>query len=165
MIEMMTCCGDCSHYTKDHRCGCTESKEYGKRQFSNVCWKCPNFDGRLYPWDTEKAHTIGERPSTFGLVDPKDPTKFISEEHIRDASAISSCTRMEQEDGTVCYFFGNTCTRVRETMDGEKIKLEPVAGDQVACGEWTDLPVDRVHGYCTLLERHLNAGCGKGAMV
>lgn len=79
MIKMMTCCGNCSHYSKDHRCGNPECKEYGKPQLSNVCWSCPCFDGALYPWDTEKAHTIGERPSTFGRVDPRDPTKFISE--------------------------------------------------------------------------------------
>ena len=84
MIKMMTCCGNCSHYSKDHRCGNPECKEYGKPQLSNVCWSCPCFDGALYPWDTEKAHTIGERPCTFGRVDPRDPTKFISEREYKE---------------------------------------------------------------------------------
>ena len=77
-------------------------------------------------------------------------------EQMRDVAAIPHLTRTEQGDGTVCYFFGDTCIRVRETHEEDMIHLEPAAGDQAACGEWVDLPVDRVHGYCTLLERHLN---------
>ena len=37
-----------------------------------------------------------------------------------------------------------------------KIRLEPLAGNQRTDDEWTDLPMDRVYGYCTLLEQHLN---------
>lgn len=77
-------------------------------------------------------------------------------EQMQDAAAIPRLTRSAQDDATVCYFFGNTTIRVQESIDNGKIKLEPVAGDQVACGEWVELSVDRVHGYCTLLERHLN---------
>ena len=77
-------------------------------------------------------------------------------EWMRDVDAIPNLTRMEQEDGTVCYFFGNTTIQVLETTENGRITLEPVAGDQTACGEWVELPVDRVYGYCTLLERHLN---------
>ena len=77
-------------------------------------------------------------------------------EQMRDATAISNLDRMEQDDRTVCYFFGDTCIRVRESEDNGKIRLEPVSGDQTACGEWVDLSIDRVYGYCTLLERHLN---------
>lgn len=77
-------------------------------------------------------------------------------ERMRDAAAIPGAERTEQEDGTVCWFFGDTCIRVREAMDSGRVRLEPVSGDQVACGEWTDLSIDRVHGYCTLLERHVN---------
>ena len=77
-------------------------------------------------------------------------------EQMRDTAAIPSLTRMEQDDGTVCYFFGDTCIRVRESHENGKIRLEPVSGDQTACGEWVDLTIDRVYGYCTLLERHLN---------
>lgn len=79
-------------------------------------------------------------------------------ERMRDAAAIPHYTRTEQKDGTVCYFFGDTCIRVRETMAEGKLQLEPVTGDQTACGEWVDLPIDRVYGYCTLLVRHLNRG-------
>ena len=77
-------------------------------------------------------------------------------ERMRDAAAIPRAQRTEQEDGAVCWFFGDTCIRVHETVDGDRIRLEPVSGNQVACGEWTELPIDRVHGYCTLLERHIN---------
>lgn len=76
-------------------------------------------------------------------------------ERMRDAAAIPKAERAEQPDGTVCYFFGDTCIRARESReDGEKIRLEPVSGDQAACGQWADMPMDRVYGYCTLLERH-----------
>ena len=77
-------------------------------------------------------------------------------EQMQDTAAITSLTRMEQDDGTICYFFGDTCIRVRESHEEGKIHLEPVAGDQTACGEWVDLPIDRVYGYCTLLERQVN---------
>ncbi len=77
-------------------------------------------------------------------------------EHMRDAAAIPNHTRMEQDDGTVCYFFGDTCISVCEIKDNGKINLIPVSGDQVACGEWTELSIDRIYGYCTLLNRHLN---------
>lgn len=76
-------------------------------------------------------------------------------EQMRDAAAIPKAERAEQEDGTVCWFFGDTCIRTRESREDGKVRLEPVAGDQAACGEWTDLPMDRVYGYCTLLERML----------
>ena len=77
-------------------------------------------------------------------------------EKMQDAAAIPDCARVAQDDGTVCYFFGNTTIRVMEISKNGRITLEPVAGDQTACGEWVELPVDRVCGYCTLLERHLN---------
>lgn len=81
-------------------------------------------------------------------------------EHMRDAAAIPRAQRTEQEDGSVCWFFGDTCIRAREVADGGRIRLEPVSGDQTACGEWADLPIDRVYGYCTLLERHINGRAG-----
>ena len=77
-------------------------------------------------------------------------------EQMRDVAAIPNYSRTMQIDGTAFYFFGDTCIRVRESCEDGKLSLEPVSGDQAACGEWVDLPVDRVHGYCTLLERHLN---------
>ena len=77
-------------------------------------------------------------------------------EQMRDVAAIPNLTRTEQGDGTVCYFFGDTCIRVYESYEDGKIRLEPVSGDQTACGEWVELSIDQVYGYCTLLERHLN---------
>lgn len=77
-------------------------------------------------------------------------------ERMRDTAAIPNAERAEQDDGTVCYFFGDTSIRAREFLEDGKTYLEPVAGDQIACGQWEDLPMDRVFGYCTLLERHLN---------
>lgn len=76
-------------------------------------------------------------------------------EHMRDTAAIPKAERAAQEDGTVCWFFGDTCIRAREALAGGSVRLEPVSGDQVACGEWADLPIDRVYGYCTLLERSI----------
>ena len=81
-------------------------------------------------------------------------------EHMRDAEAVSDLTRIELEDDTVCYGFGSTCIRVLETTDGGKVRLEPLAGNQMTDGEWVDLPIDRVYGYGTLLERHLNRTVG-----
>lgn len=77
-------------------------------------------------------------------------------EQMRDVAAIPHYIRTEQGGGAVCYFFGDTCIRARESKENGKIRLEPVAGDQTVCGEWVDLPIDRVYGYCTLLEQHLN---------
>lgn len=77
-------------------------------------------------------------------------------ENMRDAAAIPSLSKAIQDDGTVCYFFGGTTIRAEESVDHGEIRLKPVAGDQVACGEWTDLDIDQVAGYCVLLERHLN---------
>ena len=79
-------------------------------------------------------------------------------EQMRDAEAICDLTRIELEDDTICYGFGsnNTCIRVCETNDSWKIRLEPLAGNQMIDGKWVDLTIDRVYGYCTLLERQLN---------
>lgn len=77
-------------------------------------------------------------------------------EQMRDIAAIPSLSKATQDDGTVCYFFGGTTIRAEESIDHGKLRLKPVAGDQVACGEWTDLDIDQVAGYCVLLERHLN---------
>ena len=79
-------------------------------------------------------------------------------EKMRDTAAIPALSRTEQDDGTVCYFFGDTTIRVRESREDGKLRLEPVAGDQVNSDGWVDLDIDRVYGYCTLLERHLNEG-------
>lgn len=80
-------------------------------------------------------------------------------EHMQDAALVHKHTRTEQEDGTVCYFFGDTMIRVHETEENGKIQLEPISGNQVACGEWSELSIDRVYGYCELLTRYLNKDC------
>ena len=72
-------------------------------------------------------------------------------ERMRDAEAIPHYARREQEDGTVCYLFGDTYIQVRESHKNGNIHLEPISGDRNIC-----LPIDWVYGYCTLLERHLN---------
>ena len=79
-------------------------------------------------------------------------------EQMRDVEAIDDLTRIELEDDTICYGFGSnsTCIRVCETTEDGKVQLEPLAGNQMIDGQWVDLPIDRVYGYCTLLERQLN---------
>lgn len=84
-------------------------------------------------------------------------------EQMRDVEAIDDLTRIELEDDTICYGFGSssTCIRVCETSEDGKIRLEPLAGNQMLDGKWVDLTIDRIYGYCTLLERQLNSkkGC------
>lgn len=77
---------------------------------------------------------------------------------MRDEAAIPHLTRTRQEDGTVCYFFGDTTFRVAETQTAGRIHLTPLSGDQVACGEWVDLNEEQVRRYCDLLARYLNSG-------
>lgn len=81
-------------------------------------------------------------------------------EQLRDAAAIPMFTRAMRGDGTTNYFFGETCVRVKEVIEDGKIHLEPVAGERIIHGEWTELPIDQVHGYCTLLVHHLNKAPG-----
>jgi len=82
-------------------------------------------------------------------------------EQMRDAEAIPNFNRTIQVDGSVCYYFGDTCLHVREEAEDEKIRLEPLTGDQKIYGERMELSVDRVHGYCILLERYLNKEVSK----
>ena len=79
-------------------------------------------------------------------------------ERMMDVDGIGDLTRIELEDDTICYGFvsSSTCIRVCETNKNRKISLEPLAGNQMIDGKWVDLSIDRVYGYCTLLERHLN---------
>lgn len=81
-------------------------------------------------------------------------------EQMRDAKAIPKFDRVNQDDGTTCNYFGDTCIRACESRKAGKVRLKPLSGDQVACGEWADLEIDQVYGYCTLLARHLNGGSG-----
>ena len=95
------------------------------------------------------------------MAEERDPGGWKVEdcyilEQMRDVAAIPHIERTAQGNGTVCYFFGDTCIRVRESREDGKIRLKPVAGNQTACGEWVELSIDQVHGYCTLLEQHLS---------
>ena len=76
-------------------------------------------------------------------------------EHMRDADAMPNAHRSTQDDGTTCYFLGGTTIRAIETTENNRVHLKPVTGDQAACGEWVELPIDRVHGYCYLIEKYL----------
>lgn len=82
-------------------------------------------------------------------------------EQMQDAAAISDYYRIEEDDGSVCYLFGDTCILVRESQEEGKIRLEPLSGNQAVGGSWQDLSIDRICGYCTLLERHLNRKGGR----
>ncbi len=80
-------------------------------------------------------------------------------EQMKDANAIpdlNDLIQIELEDETICYCFGTTCIRAYETNENGKIRLEPLAGNQTVDGKCEDLSIDRVYGYCTLLERCLN---------
>lgn len=85
---------------------------------------------------------------------------FAPRPPMRDEAAIPHLTRTKQGNGTVCYFFGNTTIRVIEAQAAGNIRLTPVSGDQVACGEWVELDEEQVRRYCELLARHLNSGAG-----
>lgn len=97
------------------------------------------------------------------MAEERDPNGWKVEdcyilEQMQNAEAIPSFTRTMRADETVCYFFGDTCIRVREIVKDRQISLEPVAGERAIMGEWAKLPIDRVYGYCTLLTRYLNEG-------
>ncbi len=77
-------------------------------------------------------------------------------EWMRDAAAIPNLSRAEQEDGSVCYFFGDTTIRAEETIEDGRLYLKPITGDQICPDGWVELDMGRVYGYCTLLERQLN---------
>lgn len=78
-------------------------------------------------------------------------------ERMQDAAAIPALKRIEQRDGTVSYFFGDTFMKIFESRDDKgKIQLELVLGDQDACSGRVPLSIDQMYGYCALLERHLN---------
>ena len=118
------------------------------------------FSNSIFAWCLDKTSDQGVRLDWYMADEGNANGWKVQEcyilERMRDAAAIPRAARAVQADGTVCYFFGDTCIRARETREGGKTRLEPVAGDQTACGQWADLPMDRVYGYCTLLERCIN---------
>lgn len=123
---------------------------------------------RTIEWDFSKG---GHWPNGGPLKTHGRETAYMNEderEYARIASAgadtteqawpdIKGYTRTPQDDGTVCYFIGNITIRVREELCGEGLHLSPVAGDQVACGQWVDLDQEELAGYCGLLERRIQA--------
>ena len=108
---------------------CLDGTDQGVR----LDW-CLEDEGNIGGWKVERCYVLGQ---------------------MRDVEAIPRYTRRELRDGIVCYFFGETDIRVRESRENGKICLEPVSGDRNVC-----LPIDWVYGYCTLLERHLNKEAG-----
>ena len=128
----------------------SDNKGFWPRMFSNS----------IFAWCLDKTSDQGVRLDWYmadkGNKDGWKVQDCYILECMRDAAAIPRAERTEQEDGTVCWFFADTCIRTREATDNGRIRLEPVSGTQAACGEWTDLPIDQVYGYCTLLERHIN---------
>ena len=64
-------------------------------------------------------------------------------EWMRDAAAISDSIQIELEDGTTCYCFGETYIRACETTENGKVRLEPLAGNQMCDGERIELPTDQ----------------------
>lgn len=135
------------------------SRTYRISSDNKAFW--PNMGGySIFGYCLDVTSDQGVRLDHY-MAEERDPSGWKVEdcyilERMRDAAAIPNATWMEQDDGSVCYFFGDTCIRVRESHEGRKIHLEPVRGDQTACGEWVELSIDRVYGYCILLERHLN---------
>ena len=128
----------------------SDNKGFRPRMFSNS----------IFAYCLDKTSDQGVRLDWY-MAEEGNPGGWKVEdcyilEQMRDAEAIPNYSRTMQVDGIAFYFFGGTCIRARESCEDGKIHLEPVSGDQTACGEWVDLPVNRVHGYCTLLERHLN---------
>ncbi len=72
---------------------------------------------------------------------------------MRDEKAIRKFERTPQGGDLVLYSFGDTSVLVEEWTDRDgDVNLRPVRGDQVACGEWYDLPEDEVAAYCEMLQ-------------
>ena len=120
----------------------------------------PNMGGYSIFGDSLDGTDIGVRLEGY-MAEEGNPGGWKVEdcyvlEQMRDVEAIPNLSRVEQGDGTVCYFFGDTTIRAEENVEDGKLCLTPISGDQVGPDGWGDLEMDRVYGYCTLLERQLN---------
>ncbi len=120
----------------------------------------PNMGGYSIFGDSLDGTDLGVRLECY-MAAEKAPEGWQVEdcyvlEYMRDVTAIPNLARAEQEDGTVCYFFGDTTIRAEETVENGALHLTPISGDQIGPDGWVDLDINRVYGYCTLLERHLN---------
>lgn len=120
----------------------------------------PNMGGYSIFGDSLDESDLGVRLERY-MTEEGNPGGWQVEdcyilERMRDVTAIPHPSRAPQDNGTTCYFFGDTTIRAEETVEDGKLRLTPIAGDQIGPDGWVDLNVDRVCGYCTLLERHLN---------
>ncbi len=135
------------------------SRTYRVSSDNKAFW--PNMGGySIFAYCLDKTSDQGVRLDWY-MAEEGNPSGWKVEdcyilEQMRDAEVISDLTRIELEDKTICYGFGETCIRVLETAENGIVHLKPLAGNQIMNGEWADLLIDRVYGYCTLLERHLN---------
>ena len=65
-ISYIKICKNCKHYELyKNKSICPV---LGKRQLINVANNCEYFEGEKYKFDRDKAHAIGERPSTFSKL-------------------------------------------------------------------------------------------------
>jgi len=65
-ISYIKTCTVCEHFEKHYKGrDKTVCEISGKRQVSNVANNCEYFKGEKYAFNHDRAHTIGERPSTF----------------------------------------------------------------------------------------------------
>jgi len=139
------------------------SRTYRVSSDNKAFW--PNMGGySIFAYCLDKTSDQGVRLDWY-MAEERNPGGWKVQEcyileQMRDVTAIPNVTRTEQEDGTVCCSFGDTCIRVRETAEDGKVQLVPLAGDQTVCGERARLSIDRVYGYCRLLERFLNQEAG-----
>jgi hypothetical protein len=62
-ISYIKVCKNCEHYELYK--GKDKCPVLGKRQLTNVANGCEYFKGEKYAFNHDRAHTIGERPSTF----------------------------------------------------------------------------------------------------
>lgn len=75
---------------------------------------------------------------------------------MRDQKAIANFERVYIGLGRSTFYFGDTTIIADEWTDEDgTVRLRPVYGDQVACGQWEELSEGEVAGYCELLEDEL----------
>lgn len=90
-------------------------------------------EGNYYGWEVEDCYIL---------------------EQMQDAEAIPHFTRVEQEDGSVYCFFGDTYIHVNVIQEKDKVHLEPLNGCQIIGDDWEELSIDKLYGYCTLLLKY-----------
>lgn len=135
------------------------SRTYSVSSDNKAFW--PNMGGySIFAYCLDKTSDQGVRLDWY-MAEEGNPGGWKVEdcyilEQMPDVADIPNLTRTAPNDGSFCYFFGNTCIRVRESHEEDKLCLEPLAGVLITRSGCVKLPIDQVHGYCTLLERHFN---------